>query len=41
MALALTLLHKAVLDADETCPEPPYMFGQILANTYPTIDIPR
>ncbi|KAI8338943.1 hypothetical protein BC941DRAFT_394266 [Chlamydoabsidia padenii] len=41
LVLALNHLHKASLDATESCPEPPYMFGQILSNTYPNMDIPR
>ncbi|KAI8339053.1 hypothetical protein BC941DRAFT_501366 [Chlamydoabsidia padenii] len=40
MTLALTILHQATNDADESCPEPPYMFGLILTNTYPKADIP-
>ncbi|CAO3587839.1 unnamed protein product [Absidia cylindrospora] len=40
MTLAIRLLHQATNDADEFCPEPPYMFGQILTNTYPKADIP-
>lgn len=41
MTLALSTLHQATNDADEACPEPPYMFGLILTNTYPKADIPR
>ncbi|SAL96697.1 hypothetical protein [Absidia glauca] len=40
MTLALSTLHQATNDADESCPEPPYMFGLILTNTYPKADIP-
>ncbi|KAI8089374.1 uncharacterized protein BX664DRAFT_263346, partial [Halteromyces radiatus] len=41
MTLAISLLHDATNDADESCPEPPYMFGLILTNTYPKAEIPR
>ncbi|ORZ21189.1 hypothetical protein BCR42DRAFT_448058 [Absidia repens] len=40
MTLAIRLLHQATNDADESCPEAPYMFGQILTNTYPKADVP-
>ncbi|CAO3638859.1 unnamed protein product [Cunninghamella echinulata] len=40
MTLAISILYKATLDTDESNPEPFYLFGLILSNTYPHADIP-
>ncbi|KAI9497186.1 hypothetical protein BDB00DRAFT_18720 [Zychaea mexicana] len=40
MSSALELLSQAAERANEACPEPPYLFGLILTNTYPKADIP-
>ncbi|KAI8060041.1 hypothetical protein BC940DRAFT_312843 [Gongronella butleri] len=40
MTLALELLQKAAQEADRDCPEPPFVFAQLLTNTYPKAEIP-
>lgn len=41
MSMALDLLHQAADRATEAFPEPPFLFGLVLTNTYPQADIPR
>ena len=40
MSTGLELLSQAADGANELCPDPPYLFGLILTNTYPKADIP-
>ncbi|KAG0169661.1 hypothetical protein DFQ28_003471 [Apophysomyces sp. BC1034] len=40
MTVALALLSRASEEATASCPEPPYIFGLLLTNTYTKVNVP-